>query len=81
MVFSVKCELRVSRNILANLTVGICCVVASVWCEDTLGARVLGDVAGMDSKDTLLRECVEHPFIVLLALGLIVFAATCVKVE
>ena len=38
------CELRVSRKVLANLTVGICSVLASVWCEDTLGARVLGDV-------------------------------------
>ena len=43
--------------------------------EILLESEYLGDVVGMDSKDTLLRECVGYPFIVVLALGLIVFAA------
>ena len=46
-----------------------------------LTVGICRDVAGKGGKDTLVRECVGHLFIVLLALGLIVFAAACVKVK
>ena len=43
--------------------------------EILLKSEYSGDVDGMDCKDTLLRESVGYPYIVVLALGLIVFAA------